>query len=88
MQTLTPEIAQQLQIQADSGLVVTEVDPAGPAADAKIQGDDAILEINRQSINSFDDFQSALEKSGDRPVLLFIARRGQTIFLTVSPRKQ
>jgi serine protease Do len=76
-----------LQIQADAGLVVTEVDPNGVAADAGIRVGDAILEVNRQSVGSFEDFQSALEKSGDNPVLLFIARKGQTIFLTVGPRK-
>lgn len=87
LQPLTPEVARRMQIQAESGLVVTEVDPAGPAADAGIQVGDAILEINRQPIGSFEDFQAELEKSGGTPVLLFIARKGQTTFLTIEPRK-
>ena len=87
LQPLTPELARRLQIQAETGLVVTEVDPSGPAADAGIKVGDAILEINRQSIVSFEDFQAELEKAGNSSVLLFIARKGQTTFLTIEPRK-
>ncbi|MEP6922964.1 MAG: Do family serine endopeptidase [Pyrinomonadaceae bacterium] len=87
LQPLTPELAQRLQIQAESGLVVTEVDPTGPAADAGILVGDTILEINRQNVSSFEEFQTELQKSGDRPVLLFITRKGQTTFLTIEPRQ-
>lgn len=87
LQPLTPEMAKRLQIEAESGLVVTEVEATGPAADAGIQVGDAILEINRQNVSNFEDFQTELQKAGDRPVLLFIARKGQTTFLTIEPRK-
>lgn len=87
LQPLTPELAQRLQIKAESGLIVTEVDPGGPASDAGIRMGDAILEINRQKVGSFEEFQAELQKAGERPVLLFVARKGQTTFLTVEPRK-
>ena len=86
LQPLTPQIRQQLQVAADAGgLVVSEVDPNGAAAQQGIARGDLIVEINRQPVNSLDDVKSALEKSGDRPILLLITRRGQTIFLTVKP---
>lgn len=87
LQPLTPEIARRLQIQAERGLVVTEVDQTGPAAEAGITEGDAILEVNRQQVGSFEEIQAALQKAGDRPVLMLIARRGQTLFLTIQPRK-
>jgi serine protease Do len=87
LQPLTPELASRLNIQATKGLVVTEVDPDGPAADAQIAPQDVILEINRQPVGTFEEVQNALAKTGDSPVLLLLQRRGQTIFLTVRPRR-
>ena len=87
LQPLNNELKRQLQVQADKGLVVTEVDPAGPAGEAGIREQDVILEINRNPVGSFEDVQAALEKSGDRPVLILMQRRGQVVFLTVQPRR-
>ncbi len=86
LQPITPEIAQQLKLESNDGLVVINVDPSGAAAEKGIQRGDVILQINRQVVSSLDDVQAAIEKSGDRPILLLISRRGQTIFMTVSPK--
>ena len=86
LQSVTPQIAKQLGLASENeGVVVTDVDQSGVGADAGIARGDVILEVNRQSVNSPEAVQSALEKSGDKPVLLLIARRGQTIYLTVRP---
>jgi Do/DeqQ family serine protease len=86
LQPLTPETAKQLNIPAETeGLIVTEVDPNGAAAQEGIIRGDVIMEINRRSVTTIEDVQSALEKSGDKPVLLLISRKGQTIYLTVKP---
>jgi len=86
LQPVTPDVARQLDIPDNSGgLVVTEIDPNGPAAVEGIARGDVILEINRQPVSSVDEVQSALDRSGDRPILLLINRRGQTIYLTVRP---
>lgn len=87
LQPLTPDIARRLQLKTDKGLVVTEVDPTGPAADAQIAENDVILEVNRQPVGTFEEIQAALQKAGGKPVMLFIARRGQTILMTIQPRK-
>jgi serine protease Do len=86
LQPLSPQISRQLELPADAtGVVVTEVDQNGAAAAQGIARGDVIMEINRQAVNSLDDVKTALDKSGDRPILLLIARRGQTIYLTVKP---
>lgn len=88
LQPLTPEMAKRLEMPADTkGLVVTDVDPEGPAAAEGIAKGDVILEINRQPVEKFEDVQSALEKSGDKPALLLIGRGGRTVFVTVEPAK-
>lgn len=88
LQPLTPEFAKRLELPADTkGLIVTDIDPEGPAAEEGIIKGDVILEINRQEVSTFENVQSALEKAGDKPSLLLIARQGQTVYITVQPKK-
>ena len=87
LEPVTPQIAKQLSLDSDKeGMVVTEVDPDGPAAEEGVARGDCILEINKKQVNSIADVQAALAASGERPVLLLISRRGQTIYLTVKPQ--
>ena len=86
---LTPEMAARLELPRDAqGLVVTRVDPAGPAADAGLRQGDVIEEVNRQPVRSLADLRAAIERSGTRPVLLLVNRRGNPAFVTVTPRQQ
>ena len=85
---LTPETARQMELPANTqGLVVTAVDPEGPAADAGLRQGDVIEEANRQPVRSTEDLRAAVERSGTRPVLLLVNRRGNSVFVTVTPRR-
>ncbi|HLL70711.1 MAG TPA: DegQ family serine endoprotease [Pyrinomonadaceae bacterium] len=87
VQPLTPELATELQLGAGAqGVVVAEVDPNGPAADAQIQRGDVIMQVNRQPVRTAAGLNEAVARAGTRPVLLLINRRGTTVFLTVRPR--
>jgi Do/DeqQ family serine protease len=86
LQPLTPLIARQLELpESSGGVVITDVDPNGAAAKVGAARGDVILTINRQAVGSLDEVQAALDKAGDRPILLLIARKGQTVYLTVRP---
>jgi serine protease Do len=86
LEPLTQQTAKRLGLGADvEGLVVTNVEQGGPAAEAGISQGDVILEINRKQVASIDDVRTALENAGARPVLLLVSRRGQTVYLTVRP---
>jgi S1-C subfamily serine protease len=86
LQPVTPDIAARLNLPGDTkGLVVTDVDPTGPAAEAGIVKGDVILEINRVSVETFEEAKSALDKAGEKSSLLLIARGGRTIYITVQP---
>ncbi len=88
VQPLTSEIAQQLNLRGvTQGLVVASVDPNGPAAEAGIQQGDVILQANQQPVRSIDDLRAAVNRSGSRPTLLLVNRRGSTVFVPVSPRR-
>ena len=87
VQPLTPALARELGISADTqGLLIMEVDPSGPAADAGIQRGDVIEQVNQQPVRSGADLRSAIERSGKDPLLLLVNHRGTTIFVTIRPR--
>lgn len=88
LQPLTPELARRLQVPAEAkGMVVTDVDGSSSAAEQGIQRGDVIQSINRQPVETFDDVTAALEKSGDRPIVLLVWRGGQTFYITVQPAR-
>ncbi|SRR5579883_118606 len=84
VEPVTPQITSQLGLpRGTQGLVITNVDPAGPAAEAGLQPGDVIQQVNRQPVRTTDDMRRALQSSGNRPPLLLINRGGQTIFVPV-----
>jgi len=87
LEPLTDDMASRLGLSAsDQGLVVTRVDPESPAANAGVRQGDLIQEVNRQVVRTLVDFNSAIQRSGPRPVLLLLNRRGNLVYLTVRPR--
>jgi serine protease Do len=87
VEPLTADAAAKVELPRDTrGLVVTSVDPEGPAADSGLRRGDLIQEVNRRPVATREELRSALGASGTRPVLLLVTREGQTIFLTVRLR--
>jgi len=79
--TLSPEIAEQLGVPANTtGVVVSGVDPSSKMADAGLRRGDVIQEVNHQAVKNVSEFQNALKKSGDDPLLL-VNRSGRTLFI-------
>lgn len=86
LEPVTPEIAKQLGLETGSeGVMVTEADDNGAAANAGITRGDVLIEINRKPVNSLADVRSALEGTSDKPILLLVSRRGRTSYVTVRP---
>jgi Do/DeqQ family serine protease len=66
------------------GVVITDLAPGSPAAEAGLQPDDVILEVNHQAVKSAADVRSAAAKSsGGRPTLLLVSRDGRNIFVAI-----
>lgn len=83
VQDLDSRTARQLGLPASTtGVVVTDVDPASPAAVAGLKEGDVIQQVNRQPVTSADEFARAVKKSnGDS--LLLVNRQGNKMFLSV-----
>lgn len=58
--TLTPEIAQQLGLDADRGVVILETVAGGPAAEAGLEPGDVVIDIDGQPVTTGEDLIGTL----------------------------
>jgi serine protease Do len=87
VEPLTSDTATRFALRRGTqGVVVTEVDPTGPAAEAGIEPDDVILQVNREPVKSAAELRAAVGRSAGRPALLLLSRGGRSLFLAVQPR--
>jgi serine protease Do len=84
---LTPEMAEKLDMPAGKGVIVQDVKPGSFADDINLGRGDVILEINKQPVNSEEEFAKAESslKSGQDVVFLVrprgSSRQDGTIFV-------
>ncbi|MGR3220179.1 MAG: Do family serine endopeptidase [Candidatus Anammoxibacter sp.] len=76
VQNLTNELAKNLNIDENNGVVVTEVVPGSPAAEAEIREGDLIKEVNRQKVKDVDEFWRVIKSTSGNKEILFLAKRG------------
>jgi len=87
VQELTPEIAHDLGLKHDTGVVVTRVETGSSAADAGIQRGDVIQEVNRKPVKDVEGFSEQINQAkGQDSVLLLIQRGQNNLFAAVTPK--
>jgi serine protease Do len=81
---VTPALARQMDLVANSGLVVTDVEEGSVAEVSGLQPGDLILELNRQPVTTFHAFQRLAEplKPTDLALLL-INRQGTVLYVPI-----
>jgi serine protease Do len=83
---LTPSVTHDLGLPPDTkGVVVTDIDPGSPAAEAGLHPGDVIEEINRQPVSSLSEYQRALQKADKHALVLSVNRRGSRAYIVVQP---
>ena len=87
VQPVTPELAEQFELKgATKGVVITDVDPDGAAADTGLQPGDVIQKVNGREVASTAELRDSLAKATDsKPALLLVSRDGQARFITLTP---
>lgn len=90
VQTLTPELAEQFNWSRDEkGVLITGVDPSGAGADAGLRRGDLIKEIDRQDVESTEDYSRILGKAKKGESVLFLIKRGtRTFYITLTPESE
>ena len=83
VENVTAQTARQLRLPATAtGVLVTNVDPAGKAADSGLKRGDVIQEVNHKPVRNTSDFESAMRNATDATLLL-VNRQGSTMYLAV-----
>jgi serine protease Do len=81
---ITPEIARELQLEGEPGVLVVAVTPDGPAEKAGLQRNDIILQIGQQPVTKVEQMVSMIGKAKPNDVVILRVRRGQqTSFVPV-----
>jgi serine protease Do len=80
VQTLSPNIAQQLGYVNESGVVITSVISGSPASRAGLQRGDLIKEVDRKPVRTEDDFEKTIRSLQEGDVVALLVRRGQNTF--------
>jgi S1-C subfamily serine protease len=87
VEPLTPQIAEEAGVpRGTQGVVVSDVDPAGLAAESGLQEGDVIEKANGTVVKTAEDLKASLERRDGKPSLLLVHRRDATIFLTLAAR--
>jgi serine protease Do len=87
VENLTPDRGRRIGLEGQKGVVVTGVDPASFADDLNFGRDDVIVEVNRETVTSVDEYRKAISKlkPGDNVVFKVLRRadsdRIHTVFL-------
>ncbi|TAK07027.1 MAG: DegQ family serine endoprotease [Candidatus Manganitrophaceae bacterium] len=89
VQDLTPEIAERFKIKDEKGVIVTKVEPGSAAEAEGLKEGDLIKEVNREKVNSTDEFKQIVEKTKKtEAVLLRISRENRAFFIVLKPKEK
>ncbi|HXU93516.1 MAG TPA: Do family serine endopeptidase [Gallionella sp.] len=80
VQTLTPDLARQFDLEENQGVLITGVEDGSLAAMSNLQPGDLIVEADRKPVASVEELRSILAKDRDQ-ILLLIKRKSGSIFL-------
>ena len=78
VQELTSELSQKLNVDS-KGVVITEVLPGSPAAEAALKAGCVIMAVNRQKVSNMDEFTAALNEAAQNDCVLLMVRQNDLI---------
>jgi serine protease Do len=86
VQDLGPELAEQLGVAGEKGVVITEVEGGSPAAEAGLHRGDVILEVNQTAVANVAEFRNAMHTQ--EKALLLVRRGEATLFVAVKKKAE
>ena len=88
VEKITPEIARKLDTTPGKGVVVSQVEQGGPAAEAGVAVGDLIMEINRHDVNDAKSYGKIVGKI--RPgetALMVVKRKTRSFYMAITAPK-
>lgn len=85
LEAMTPELAEELEMNFAPGVLVTGIEPGSAAEVAGLSQGDLVLEANDNPVRTLEDWDEAVSAAGrtDRPVVLLVSREGSTSYIAV-----
>jgi serine protease Do len=75
-QTITPEMAEGLSLPTDHGVVVSDLEPDGPAAQGGVQTDDVIVGMNGKSMMTLHELEANVYRLSPKTKVTLRVQRG------------
>jgi serine protease Do len=89
VEDLTPQVAQQLRIKTEHGVVITDVSAGSPADLAGLRSGMVITEADHQPVKTVEDFHKILEKRPlDKGVLLLVRSAEGSRFVVIQVQSE
>lgn len=79
-QEITKDIAQQLGIARNVGVIITDVEEGSPADDVGIQQQDIIIQVNKVNITTLNQFNVEMRKAVEKKSVVLLVKRGKSNF--------
>ena len=87
VQELTPDVAQQLGLTEDKGVVIKYVNPNSLAQEAGLKRGQLIMSVNQIPVQTAEEFYSALRECAKKKQILLHVKSGQVVrFVTIKIR--
>ncbi|HKZ46486.1 MAG TPA: DegQ family serine endoprotease [Thermodesulfobacteriota bacterium] len=84
VQSITPEIAQRMDLKDTKGVLVVKVKPNSPVAASGIKNGDIIKQVNKKEIKDLKEYKEAMKAvSNDDTVLFQIVSGGRTFYVAI-----
>ena len=85
VQNLTDDLAKQLELAGQKGVVVTDVESGSPAAMAGIRPGSLIQEVNRKPVETVKEFKEAVDAAAkEGKVMLRVRYEKSSIFVVLT----
>ena len=86
VQDLNPDLARQLGLDTNSGVMISGIDAGSRGEEVGLQKRDVILEVNRAPVKDVSSFQQALKASGKGSIVLLLVKRDNaTLYFALKP---
>ena len=83
VETLSKELAFQLRIQEQYGVVIVDLDQTSSAVLAGLQIGDVITQVNHRKIKSAEEFKKIISQNKSDNILLLVKRRDASMFVSM-----
>jgi serine protease Do len=84
LQPINPELAQEMDLPTNRGLLVVEIDGNSPAAEARLLPGDIIVEVDQVLVAGPEELKQRVERLAKGAIVLFLVDRGgSTIYITL-----